>query len=206
MGRESSPRKKNGWSCVKIGSMRSAIDVDQYIANASECTRPILVQLRRIFRQASPKLEEAIKWGVPCYLYKGPVGGFAAYQKHVTWGLWKASLLNDPDGLIGDGILKGGKISSISGIPPAAKLIRLISQAVALNEAGIKSTTPDPELPADFATAIKKNPKAAKHYAAFTPARKWQYVNWITKAKRPETRAKRIETAVKMISEGKSMK
>jgi hypothetical protein len=77
-----------------------AIDVDEYIANASEHTRPILVKLRRIFQRASPKLEEAIKWGVPCFVYKGPVGGFAAYKQHVSWGLWKARLLNDPDGLI----------------------------------------------------------------------------------------------------------
>ena len=98
--------------CVRIRSMRSAAkDVDDYIASAPDCTRAILVKLRRIFQQASPKLEEAIKWGVPCYVYKGPVGGFSAYTKHVSWGLWKARLLNDPDGLIGAGILKGGKIT-----------------------------------------------------------------------------------------------
>ena len=69
--------------------MRKAKDVDEYIANAQECTRPILVKLRRIFQRASPKLLEAIKWGVPCFVYKGPVRDFAAYKKHVSWGLWK---------------------------------------------------------------------------------------------------------------------
>src|SRR4051812_46819508 len=96
-----------------------AKDVDEYIANASDHIRPILVKLRRIFQQASPKLEEAIKWGVPCYVYKGPVGGFAAYKQPVTGGLWKPSLLTDPDRLIGDGILKGGKITSVAEVPPA---------------------------------------------------------------------------------------
>ncbi len=186
--------------------MRSFKDVDDYIAHASECTRPILVKLRRIFQQASRRLEEAIKWGVPVFEYKGPVAGIAAYKKHVTWGFWKASLLKDPDGLIGNGVLKGGKIKSVSDIPPAAKMISLIKQAVALNEAGIKPVTPDPKVPADFAAAMQESAEATKYYAKFTPARKWQYVNWISKAKRPQTRAMRIETAVERIGEGKTMK
>jgi hypothetical protein len=131
--------------------MRSAKvkDVDDYIANAPEYTRPILVKLRRIFRQASPKLEEAIKWNVPCFVYKGPVGGFAAYQKHVSWGLWKAKLLNDPDGIIGRGIMAGGKITKMSEIPPASKLITLIKQVIALNEAAAsRPRKPPPKPPA----------------------------------------------------------
>ena len=187
---------------------RRAKDVDDYIANAPEPTRPILVKLRRIFQQASPKLQEAIKWGVPCFVYKGPVGGFAAYQQHVSWGLWKTRLLNDPDGLLNRrGIVMGGKIATVSEIPAASKLLRLIKQVIALNEAGIRNPKPpDPKLPDDLAAAMKNNDKAASHYAAFTPARKWQYVNWITQAKRPQTRAKRIQTAVERISEGKTMK
>jgi uncharacterized protein YdeI (YjbR/CyaY-like superfamily) len=185
-----------------------AKNIDEYIANAPELTRPILTKLRRIIRQASPKLEEAIKWNVPWFVYKGPVVGFAAYTKHVSWGLWKARLMDDPDGIIGrGGIMGGGKISSVAEIPPTSKFIKLIKQGVALNEAGIDNPKPpNPTPPADFAAALKKRAAAKKHYAFFTPARQWQYVNWINKAKRPETRAKRIETAVERIAGGKAMK
>ncbi len=185
-----------------------AKDVDAYIANATEYTRPILVKLRRIFQRASPKLEEAIKWGVPCYVYKGPVCGFAAYKQHVSWGLWKSRLLKDPDGLLDRrGIVMGGKITKMSEIPAASKLIGLIKQVVALNEAGIKNPKPpDPKVPADFAVAMRKSGEAAKHYAAFTPACKWQYVNWINHAKRAETRAKRIAAAVERIGKGMKIK
>jgi uncharacterized protein YdeI (YjbR/CyaY-like superfamily) len=186
--------------------MRSFKNIDDYIAKAPDYARPILVELRRIFQQASPKLEEAIKWGIPCFGYKGPVGAFAAYQKHVSWGLWKSRALDDPDGLLGKGIMSGGKITKVSEIPPAAKIVRLIRQVIALNEAGIKPVTPPPKLPPDFAAALNKNDQAAAHYAAFTPARKWQYVNWVTKAQRAETRARRITTAVDRIHEGKTMK
>src|SRR5437016_1942379 len=106
-----------------------AKDVDDYIASAPECTRSILVKQRRIFRRASPKLQEAIKWGVPCYAYQGPVGGFAAYKKHVSWGLWKARLVNDPDHILGRGFsVMAGKITKVSEIPPASKIAGLIKQ------------------------------------------------------------------------------
>lgn len=185
-----------------------ARSVDEYIAAAPECTRPILEKLRRIFRRASPRLKEEIKWGVPCFTHEGPVGGMAAYTRHVSWGLWKSRLLKDPGGLLNSsGIVMGGRIASVAEVPPAAKLIALIRQVIALNEAGVKNPEPrDPEVPADLAAALKRAGKAAANYAAFTPARKWQYVNWVTQAKRPETRANRIATAVERIREGKTMK
>ena len=131
------------------------------VATRGHATRPILVKLRRIFRQASPKLEEAIKWGVPCFVYKGPVGGFAAYQQHVSWGLWKSRLVNDPDGLLGRrGIVMGGKFTTVSEIPPASQLIGLIKQVIALNEAGIKNPKPPdpkPHLPAAAPSALGFN-------------------------------------------------
>jgi hypothetical protein len=150
--------------------MRPAKDVDEYIANAPEGTRPILEKLRQIFRKASPKLEEAIKWGVPCFEYKGMVGGFAAYKKHVSWALWQAELLDDADGLLGLGIKKGGKIASMSEIPPTSKLLSLIKQAVALNEAGIKpaQSAREPKPRAEKAakpSAAKSKPKTSRRPA-----------------------------------------
>ena len=98
--------------------------------------------------------------------------------------------------------MRGGKITALSEIPPAPKLINLINQVIALNEAGIRPTTPNPKLPDDFAAAIKQSDKATKHSGS---RRKWQYVNWINKAKQ-QIRAKRIKTAVEWIGAGKAMK
>ena len=76
-------------------------------------------------------------------------------------------------------------------------MVGLIKQAIALNEAGIKPVTPTPKLPPDFAAAMKKNSNAIQHYKNFTPARKWRYVNWITKAKRSQTRASKFAQRLK---------
>ena len=40
-------------------------------------------------------------------------------------------------------------------------------------------------------------------FAAFSPSCKREYVDWIDEAKRDDTRAKRIATAIEWISEGK---
>ena len=75
--------------------------VDAYIARAQPFARPILQKLRRLFHKACPQIEEKLKWGVPSFEYKGMIGGFAAFKQHVSWGMWKSALLNDPTGAPG---------------------------------------------------------------------------------------------------------
>jgi len=52
--------------------------------------------------------------------------------------------------------------------------------------------------------AIRKNKKAHAAYEAFSPSAQRDYVEWITGAKSDETRARRLETAVQWMAEGKS--
>ena len=61
-------------------------------------------------------------------------------------------------------------------------------------------------VPADFETALKRVPAAAKGFAAFSYSHKKEYVEWIESAKKPETRANRIEKAIAMIAERKTPK
>ena len=56
---------------------------------------------------------------------------------------------------------------------------------------------------AEFSVALQKNKKAAAVFAAFSPSCKREYVEWYADTKRPETRDKRIATAVEWIAEGK---
>jgi uncharacterized protein YdeI (YjbR/CyaY-like superfamily) len=52
--------------------------------------------------------------------------------------------------------------------------------------------------------AIKKNRKAHAAYQAFSPSHRREYVEWIAGAKSEDTRARRLETAVQWMAEGKS--
>ncbi len=66
-----------------------------------------------------------------------------------------------------------------------------------------KAPKPVAEVPAELTAALKKNKAAAKVFAEFSPSCKREYVEWITEAKRQETKEKRIAQAVEWIAEGK---
>jgi uncharacterized protein YdeI (YjbR/CyaY-like superfamily) len=187
-------------------------EVDAYIAKAQPFARPILAKVRELFHKGCPELEEKLKWGHPSFEYKGMLGGMAAFKQHVAWGLWKASLLNDPHGIMKDDAsspMSAGKPAKVSDLPADRLILDLIRQAVDLNERGVKlpmrsgKKKPPPRVPADLAAALKKNAKAATVFAAFSPSNKRDYVEWITGAKQKQTRLRRLAQAIEWIAQGK---
>jgi hypothetical protein len=58
-------------------------------------------------------------------------------------------------------------------------------------------------IPADLKKALAKNSQASVVFKAFAPSHRRAYVDWITQAKRDETRIARIAKAVEMIAAGK---
>jgi uncharacterized protein YdeI (YjbR/CyaY-like superfamily) len=59
-------------------------------------------------------------------------------------------------------------------------------------------------VPDYFVRALKTNKKALTTFENFSPSHKREYVEWITGAKREETRNKRLQTALQWMAEGKS--
>ncbi len=62
------------------------------------------------------------------------------------------------------------------------------------------------ELPEDFKVVLKQNPVAKDYYSTLSFSKKKEYYQWITSAKKPETRATRIEKAIELLSENKKLK
>ena len=54
------------------------------------------------------------------------------------------------------------------------------------------------EIPPDLATALAENPPAADYFANFPRSVKRGILDWIRQAKRPETRAKRVEATARL--------
>lgn len=57
------------------------------------------------------------------------------------------------------------------------------------------------EVPPDLAAALDANEAAKTHYEAFPRSAKRGILEWLSNAKRPETRAKRIEETVRLAAE-----
>jgi len=62
---------------------------------------------------------------------------------------------------------------------------------------------PEPTVPADLRKALVTAPKARKLWSDITTVARRDWVHWITSAKQPETRARRIKNACSMLAAGK---
>jgi uncharacterized protein YdeI (YjbR/CyaY-like superfamily) len=186
--------------------------IDVYIGKSAEFARPILEHVRELVHQACPEVEETIKWSMPSFVYKGLLCGMAAFKQHATFNFWKHELVvgkAKSDGAMG----QFGRITSIKDLPTDETLLGYIQKAMQLNEAGIKTRTRARHKPGEkrelsvpdyFIGALKKNKAAQINFDKFSYSHKKEYVEWLTQAKREETRQKRLITAVAWIAEGKS--
>jgi len=62
---------------------------------------------------------------------------------------------------------------------------------------------PEPTVPADLRKALAAAPKARALWSDITPIARRDWIHWITSAKQPETRARRIKNACSMLAAGK---
>jgi hypothetical protein len=62
---------------------------------------------------------------------------------------------------------------------------------------------PEPKVPEDLRKALAAAAKARALWADITPIARRDWIHWITSAKRPETRARRVVNACAMLAAGK---
>ena len=184
--------------------------IDAYIERSAEFATPILTHLREVVHQACPEVEETMKWSSPHFLYQGMLCGMAAFTRHCTFGFWKGSLvLGDDGGKAAEAMGQFGRIESLSDLPPRKVLAAYVKKAMALNEQGVtvpraRRTPARPiEVPDELAAELRRNARARATFEAFPPSHKREYIEWITEARREETRRRRIEQAVAWMAEGK---
>ncbi|MFI5452123.1 YdeI family protein [Pedobacter sp. UC225_61] len=185
--------------------------VDAYIAKAAPFAQPILIHLRNTIHQASPLINETIKWGFPHFDYKGTVCSMASFKAHCAFGFWKSSLMKDPYQIFEkDAMGTMGRVEKMEDIPETKILTEYILEALKLNEEGTKVkkvVTPKAEIaiPSDFASVLNENPRAKQQFENFSPSHRREYLEWITTAKAEATRIKRMSTTIEWLNEGKSL-
>ena len=194
--------------------------IDAYIAKAQPFARPILERIRKAVHTACPDVTETVKWSMPAFEYKGPLVGMAAFKAHCTLAFWKPSLMKTipkesslmktiPKDRGTDAMGQFGRFESLDDVPSEAQLVKMIKEAAALNDAGVKvkrePKAPKKPLkaPTDMLAAIRKNKKAHATFEGFSPSAQREYIEWVTEAKTDATRGRRLDTAVQWMSEGK---
>lgn len=192
--------------------------IDAYIEKAAPFAKPILRHLRKAVHSAVPEVEETIKWSMPHFDYRGIFCGMGAFKAHCTFGFWRGSMLKGVAGMpdrADEAMGHLGRITSLDDLPDDRTLSRLLKAAAKLNEEAKApgkgrpakprvAKRPPLEAPDYFLRALRKNAAALRTYQAFSPSHQREYVEWVTEAKREETRQRRLEQAVAQMAEGKT--
>lgn len=184
--------------------------VDAYIANAAAFAQPILRHLRDLVHRACPEVTETMKWSFPHFEHHGVLCSMAAFKAHCAFGFWHQGM----SAVLGaaakseDAMGDLGRITSLADLPSEAALRRFLKAAVRINQSGAPArpaVKPRAELPtpADLTFSLKKNPAARATWEKFPPSHRREYIEWLTEAKRPETRAKRLATTLDWLTAGR---
>jgi uncharacterized protein YdeI (YjbR/CyaY-like superfamily) len=149
--------------------------VDAYIAKAGDFAQPILRRIRKLVHQACPQVEETIKWSAPFFVHQEILAATPAFKRHCALIFWKGKLI------LGKERAKFRRLTSPADLPADKILLGYLRKAVEL----------------------RKNPKARAVFENFSPSHRREYVEWIASAKLAETRARRVEKAIKTLAQGK---
>lgn len=187
--------------------------VDAYLARSAPFAQPILAHLRALVHRACPNVVETIKWSNPFFEHHGTLCFMSEFKQHCGFGFWHREMAAKISPQPSDKAMGNfGRITTLADLPPDRTLLRYLKTAITLNETRVpapgrtKSATsrPEAEVPPALTAALARNRAAAAAFAAFSPSHRREYCEWISEAKRDETRDERVATALAWLSEGKS--
>jgi uncharacterized protein YdeI (YjbR/CyaY-like superfamily) len=185
---------------------------DAYIAKSAPFAQPILKHLRAVVHQACPDVEETLKWSMPHFMYQGMLCGMSAFKAHCAFGFWKGALIvKAGDNKDTQAMGQFGCIKSLKDLPPKKRIAAYVKAAMKLNVDGVKSPLREKRqprkplpMPKDLAAALRRNAAARSTFDNFSPSHRRDYIEWITEAKTPATRERRLATTLVWLPEGKT--
>ena len=188
--------------------MNRAKTVDEYIAN-SEVFKDELIRLRSLL--SSSELIETVKWGAPCYTVNGKnVVGIGAFKSYV--GLWfhQGALLQDKSKVLINAqegttkALRQWRFNSIDEMDDEL-ILSYIEEAIKNEKAGksIKPNTKKPLIiPDELTSAFKDDPGLGAMFESLNLTKKREFAEYISSAKREETKLSRLDKIIPMIRDG----
>jgi uncharacterized protein YdeI (YjbR/CyaY-like superfamily) len=188
--------------------MKMANSVEAYLKSTGNW-QPALEKLREL--ALSTGATETLKWGIPTYLHKKKqVFGIVAFKQWVTIWFPQGVFLKDPFQVLvnaSEGKTKGNRqwrFAEVAFIDDE-KVLQYMHEALLIAEAGLE-IKPDRnklvEIPQELQDAMQQNGALASAFEALTKMRKREYAEYISVAKRAETRAARLTKIIPLILDG----
>ena len=189
-------------------------DPVEWLETCPEFSWSLANQLREWILNWEPDLTESIKWNMLCFSGRKLVCGMSACKHHLGLSFFRGTELPDPARLFTEGGENNTNIRSLrlTALDDARRktLRDLLHAAVELDaEPALpplpkKKRKPFPK-PGYFAAALKqkKHRVAAENFQKLAPSCQREYLVWLTFAKLPETRARRLEETLAALAKGR---
>jgi len=189
-------------------------DPIEWLESCPEFSWPLANQLREWILNWEPDLNESIKWNMLCFTGRKLVCGMSACQKHLGLAFFRGTELPDPAKLFNEGgenntNIRSIRLSTFEGLDRRA-LQELLHAAMELDADLTAPPVPKVKrkpwpMPAFFKRALaeKRHRRAADNFRAFAPTYQREYFVWVTMAKLPETRARRLKETLAALKAGR---
>jgi uncharacterized protein YdeI (YjbR/CyaY-like superfamily) len=158
----------------------------------------------------STELEETIKWGAPVYaINDNNVVGLSAFKSYVGLWFFQGSFLKDKKKKLVSAQkstkgLRQMRFNSIEEIDE--KLVLEYVKEAIKNQKDGKEIKPAKKalvaVPKELKNELQKNTKLNKNFNSLTPFKQREYCDYISDAKRKETKQNRLKKIIPMFSKG----
>lgn len=187
--------------------MKSFKTVDEYVLNVQK-RQEILIVLRELIK--TTELEETIKWGAPVYTLNGKnVIGIASFKSYVGLWFFHGALLKDSANVLINAqkevtkALRQWRFTTVEEIND--KLILNYLHEAIENQKQNKEIKPNRNkslvIPDELLKAFKKDQKLEADFMCFTKGKQREFADYISDAKRVETRSARLQKIIPLIQQ-----
>jgi uncharacterized protein YdeI (YjbR/CyaY-like superfamily) len=182
--------------------------IDAYIDKVAPFAQPILREIRLRVHASCGEAEEAIKWGMPAFMYRGKIlCVMAAFKAHATLAFWRRDAQASKPEKADDAMGEFGKLTQVKDLPDKRAFAAKVKSAMQRIEEGAPQRVVKPRapvaMPPAFAAALAQQPQAKAMFDGFSASYQRDYLEWIGEAKTEATRDKRIAESLQWLGEGK---
>jgi uncharacterized protein YdeI (YjbR/CyaY-like superfamily) len=172
--------------------------------------RAEIAAMRRVL--AGLPMQEDCKWGKPTFTVDGRnVVIMQGFKEYFALGFFQGALLKDrKKRLVRLGRTHAARVmkfTSAKEIAAEASTIKAyVREAIAIEKAGLRPAPKPVEqvpVPRELRDRLRRDARLKRAFEGLTPGRQRSYLYHFAAAKRPETRAARIEKAIPAIVEGR---
>lgn len=186
--------------------------IDAYIDKSVKWQEE-LHQLREIILDCN--LTEELKWGVPCYTFRGAnVVLIHSFKEYCALLFFKGALLSDSEGVLFQQTsnvqaarqVRFTTIHQILGMKNVLKAY--VFEAIEIENAGLKvelKKTEEYLVAEEFQRKLEQIPELKIAFELLTPGRQRAYLLYFSQPKQSTTREARIEKYIQKILSGKGM-